>query len=476
MAAQRTAPQLVPLLSVAVAGRQAATHLLTRRRGSCNGSGWHAVATAFAGTSLRLAWRYGTTAMGKHPSVRRAGTAVERHLTRLPGTRQAEDLRMPPSLSQPVLELRQSFRCAPPGLVQALADVLGLPRQAELLALALGEDAEKVLTSMAKQRAEAIASGDRSIAVGPDRLLDATWALAGEAELAEKLSEIFSAYLMEILQIARVSVAFQEMSVPVADWRHAWADAVVTKKHVAELWAGSGQLGVGFTTLDAVSPELAMRARAELETMAAQGALSDFSQSTCNPGSQHLWLRFASPEERQDLQRRAPALLELGEALSGLPGALQRVAQAAGIHAPAMRLFPSLMAATYGPGSHYVPHQDKYSGGSAGFENTRMLTILCYLNPDWQPGDGGELRVLATRKEPSDQPGPGSRVPELLRISADHSESTASTACDSETFVDIPPLLGRIVMFQSREVWHGIQASKAARRWAVTLWLLAGSD
>ena len=162
--------------------------------------------------------------------------------------------------------------------------------------------------------------------MGPNRLLDATWALAGEAELKAKLSEIFSAYLMEILQIARVSVAFQEMSIPVADWRHDWADAVVTKKHVAELWAGSGQLGVGFTTLDAVSPELAKRALAELETMAAQGALSEKSQSTCNPGSQHLWLRFSSQEERQDLQRRAPALLELGEALSGLPGALQRAA------------------------------------------------------------------------------------------------------------------------------------------------------
>ena len=32
-----------------------------------------------------------------------------------------------------------------------------------------------------------------------------------------------------------------------------------------------------------------------------------------------------------------------------------------------------------------------------------MLTIICYLNPDWQPGDGGELRVLATRNEPADQ-------------------------------------------------------------------------
>jgi len=39
--------------------------------------------------------------------------------------------------------------------------------------------------------------------------------------------------------------------------------------------------------------------------------------------------------------------------------------------------------------------------------------------------------------------------------------------------VDIEPLLGRVVMFRSREVWHGIQKSHVARRWAVTLWVLA---
>jgi Rps23 Pro-64 3,4-dihydroxylase Tpa1-like proline 4-hydroxylase len=39
--------------------------------------------------------------------------------------------------------------------------------------------------------------------------------------------------------------------------------------------------------------------------------------------------------------------------------------------------------------------------------------------------------------------------------------------------VDIAPLLGRLVIFRSREVWHGIQPSATARRWAVTLWVLA---
>ncbi|CAE8673932.1 unnamed protein product [Polarella glacialis] len=172
-----------------------------------------------------------------------------------------------------------------------------------------------------------------------------------------------------------------------------------------------------------------------------------------------------------------PALLELADSLAGLPGALEAAgsllseSEPGAVTVPRLRLFPGLMAATYGPGSYYVPHLDKYSGGSSGFENSRLLTLICYLNDDWQPGDGGELRLFAS-KDAEGKGSPGSRIPELLGISADHSESTSSMAHDAERNVDIPPLMGRVVMFRSRDVWHGIQELSYAR-WAVTLWLLA---
>ena len=38
-----------------------------------------------------------------------------------------------------------------------------------------------------------IVSGDLTVAVGPNRLLDSTWVLAGREELSAKLSEIFAA-------------------------------------------------------------------------------------------------------------------------------------------------------------------------------------------------------------------------------------------------------------------------------------------
>ncbi|CAK9051223.1 unnamed protein product [Durusdinium trenchii] len=360
---------------------------------------------------------------------------------------------------------------APPGLVEALA-------QAGLGGTAASEAA---LRHVAERRAEELVEHLEEV-VGEGKLLDAGWLQMGKEEIRKKLAEIFTGYLLEIHQIVQVSDVFNDLSVPCRTWRRPWADALVAAHHARQLWAPHlavaqdfsqlNALGLGCIVLDGmVPPQLAADAHAELEQMAQDGKLSDFSQSTCNPGSRHLWLRFAGPGSDGD-GLVPPALATLGDALAGLPGALEERAREVQLSSPRLRIVPNLMAATYGPGSHYVPHKDMYSGGSCGFENTGMLTILCYLNPHWRPGDGGELRVFNTLREAPASPGPGRRVPELLQITADHSESTTTTS-HGEAFVDVEPLLGRIVIFRSREVWHGIQPSKAPRRWAVTLWVLA---
>lgn len=60
-----------------------------------------------------------------------------------------------------------------------------------------------------------------------------------------------------------------------------------------------------------------------------------------------------------------------------------------------------------------------------------MVTILLYLN-DWQPGDGGELRLFGTKQVDADVgTGPGLR--------------DAASAPDLERFVDVAPLSGRVV-------------------------------
>eukprot|EP00911_Craspedida_sp_UC1_P001784 UC1_evm1s1361 len=52
----------------------------------------------------------------------------------------------------------------------------------------------------------------------------------------------------------------------------------------------------------------------------------------------------------------------------------------------------SAMAAVYpGGGARYVRHVDNPGGAKS---NGRVLTILLYLNPEWRPGHGGQLRLF----------------------------------------------------------------------------------
>jgi len=44
--------------------------------------------------------------------------------------------------------------------------------------------------------------------------------------------------------------------------------------------------------------------------------------------------------------------------------------------------------AVYEPGAYYRKHLDAFQGGG-----NRVLTTVLYLNPQWTPDDGGELRV-----------------------------------------------------------------------------------
>lgn len=46
--------------------------------------------------------------------------------------------------------------------------------------------------------------------------------------------------------------------------------------------------------------------------------------------------------------------------------------------------------AHYPPGAFYKKHLDAFKG-----QSNRVLTTVLYLNPEWQPGDGGQLLIYA---------------------------------------------------------------------------------
>mgnify|MGYP006287071371 CR=1 FL=1 len=87
--------------------------------------------------------------------------------------------------------------------------------------------------------------------------------------------------------------------------------------------------------------------------------------------------------------------------------------------------------AVYPPGAFYEKHLDQFRG-----RNFRKLSFVIYLNPEWQPADGGELLLYRDSK--------------ILSIS---------------------PLAGKLVVFRSDEVEHEVALTNKPR-YSITGWML----
>ncbi|MFN8340815.1 MAG: 2OG-Fe(II) oxygenase [Cyclobacteriaceae bacterium] len=88
-------------------------------------------------------------------------------------------------------------------------------------------------------------------------------------------------------------------------------------------------------------------------------------------------------------------------------------------------------ATAYPPGTFYKRHLDQFKR-----DDHRKLSVICYLNPDWQSQWGGQLRIF------------GAGEPR-----------------------DIIPIAGRLVCFRSDQIEHEVLPATALRR-SLTGWLL----
>lgn len=96
-----------------------------------------------------------------------------------------------------------------------------------------------------------------------------------------------------------------------------------------------------------------------------------------------------------------------------------------------LRGFEQQLAVYPGHGERYQRHKDSFVG-----DDNRRITAIVYLNADWRPEHGGQLRIHG------------------------HGE------------VDLWPLLDRLVVFTSSRVEHEVLPS-FAERWAMTAWYSA---
>jgi SM-20-related protein len=90
--------------------------------------------------------------------------------------------------------------------------------------------------------------------------------------------------------------------------------------------------------------------------------------------------------------------------------------------------------AVYPEGGFYKPHLDRHRETS-----DRIVTVILYLNPDWQPGNGGELKIWTL---------PGDREGE---------------------FAVVEPRMGTLVCFLARDHWHEVLPAGKTRA-SITGW------
>lgn len=88
--------------------------------------------------------------------------------------------------------------------------------------------------------------------------------------------------------------------------------------------------------------------------------------------------------------------------------------------------------AHYPSGGHYARHVDQFEG-----RNNRMISMVIYLNENWQTADGGQLEILDSNRK--------------IHL--------------------VDPLAKRCVLFKSAEVPHAVLKSYNDR-YSVTGWLL----
>lgn len=92
--------------------------------------------------------------------------------------------------------------------------------------------------------------------------------------------------------------------------------------------------------------------------------------------------------------------------------------------------------AIYPEGAFYKAHLDRHAGTA-----DRIVTVILYLNPDWQPGNGGELKLWVT---PEAKDG---------------------------AFEIIEPRMGTLVCFMAGDFWHEVQPAVRPRM-SITGWFL----
>eukprot|EP00521_Asterionellopsis_glacialis_P010253 CAMPEP_0195306596 /NCGR_PEP_ID=MMETSP0707-20130614/37280_1 /TAXON_ID=33640 /ORGANISM="Asterionellopsis glacialis, Strain CCMP134" /LENGTH=276 /DNA_ID=CAMNT_0040370817 /DNA_START=274 /DNA_END=1104 /DNA_ORIENTATION=- len=149
--------------------------------------------------------------------------------------------------------------------------------------------------------------------------------------------------------------------------------------------------------------------------------------------------------------------------------------------------FNAKLAVTSPGGSVYPLHIDNPQGLSVG--DTRKLTCILYLNPDYQPGDGGELRIYHHQNGPQSSSSSRNETTTTTKDDDDDDGTVIAAPSDDEChYIDLTPEGGKMVLFWSDEIPHEVlptapdvddphnnvsedNTSSLLDRYALTVWI-----
>lgn len=117
--------------------------------------------------------------------------------------------------------------------------------------------------------------------------------------------------------------------------------------------------------------------------------------------------------------------------------------------------------ARYEPGRGYARHVDQHVGSEA-----RKISLVLYLNEEWEPDDGGELCLYKeeaiVKPQPETSPAPdGDTAPATAQV--------ATPASTEEPVLKLLPQAGRLVLFRSDKIPHEVLPAGRVR-WSLTGW------
>eukprot|EP00566_Odontella_aurita_P021107 CAMPEP_0113576916 /NCGR_PEP_ID=MMETSP0015_2-20120614/28577_1 /TAXON_ID=2838 /ORGANISM="Odontella" /LENGTH=238 /DNA_ID=CAMNT_0000480435 /DNA_START=167 /DNA_END=880 /DNA_ORIENTATION=- /assembly_acc=CAM_ASM_000160 len=155
---------------------------------------------------------------------------------------------------------------------------------------------------------------------------------------------------------------------------------------------------------------------------------------------------YACEPDGQDYYDAPDLIMYMSVLLQTLPIALNGEAPTADMDL-SNQSFNAKLAVTSPGGSKYPLHIDNPQGLSVG--DARKLTCILYLNPKYQPQDGGKIRIFLSEGD------------------------------DKIVPVDLPPEGGRLLMFWSDEIPHEVLATapdgarddESLDRYALTIWI-----